>query len=265
MSSWTVIDVLRCGDCVQLQKLSHPPTASSPLDNPFSQEGSGRFLTPDEACKTSLLDPESLAQWGTEDTRTEVPGAAILEKIQDDTPIKAILNNGSVSPQVGDQMGTTLRVIERNTSMIRCGGITLQGNQCAHTVRDGSGFCSKHTKNDWDHAMPNGEGASTTIVTRGALKAPYKPPDFIVFRCRGKTLHGAQCTHSVRDGSAYCLKHADQAWGTPIKRTEHRPVQVHPEIMVPNGVHAQIQTPTLLRPSVASTCNGPSFSDFDFP
>ena len=99
----------------------------------------------------------------------------------------------------------------------RCSGITLAGNRCTHNVKDGSKFCVKHTpKTEVDHSSA---GASN----HGIPFTAYKQTDIVVFRCRGITLRGLPCTHNVKDGGAYCLKHQDQAWGPPPRIIEAMP------------------------------------------
>lgn len=121
--------------------------------------------------------------------------------------------------------------LERSPSpgVTRCAGITVAGNQCAHNAKDGASFCVKHTKRDVE-----GSGGSSSGITH----SPFKSPDMIVFRCRGRTITGNQCTHNVKHGAVYCMKHGEQAWGSTTKRVEER--AFHPTPTFP----APYRTPT---------------------
>lgn len=209
---------------------------SSSSQNASLQDGIAKSESADQAHDSTILEPSSLAGMSAE------PSVFDLHADNEQTPISVTM----VGSDVVDRIEIPVKAEERFPRVTRCGGITLHGNQCTHNVKDGSGFCVKHTKHiDIEYSQKTYlDGSSTS--NRGVMYTSHKPADMIVFRCRGKTLQGTQCTHNVKDGAAYCLKHGDQDWGPPPKRTElpglaipqDRPVQT---LVLP----AQVPNPTI--------------------
>lgn len=206
--------------------------------------GIEKLVNADAAHDTTVLDPALLARMNAVAFPPDKSGTA--EKEQSHIPVT------STKHFVDHKIEIPIKVPERIPIVTRCGGITLNGKQCTHNVKDGSGFCVKHTKTDVDHSKRTDmEGSGTSI--RGVPY--YKQTNIIVFRCRGKTLNGNQCTHNVKDGGAYCVKHGDQAWGPPPRRIEesvsyhtHPPAFQHEiPVQTPSQIHVQVPAPELVQ------------------
>ncbi|XP_073391903.1 uncharacterized protein [Physcomitrium patens] len=221
---------------VKIDEQYGDPSPCMELTNASLQDGIAKSESADQAHDSTILEPSSLAGMSAE------PSVFDLHADNEQTPISVTM----VGSDVVDRIEIPVKAEERFPRVTRCGGITLHGNQCTHNVKDGSGFCVKHTKHiDIEYSQKTYlDGSSTS--NRGVMYTSHKPADMIVFRCRGKTLQGTQCTHNVKDGAAYCLKHGDQDWGPPPKRTElpglaipqDRPVQT---LVLP----AQVPNPTI--------------------